>query len=150
MSGMRGRRITALVVCGVLGLAAAGCGDDKAAPEVPGPPADVTVPQSDTSHADAAGAAQDSSGTDSTSSGDSSSSDSGTATDSSPTPEPTATPTPDGDTGASTGTNTSTETGGGTEAPGTAPDSPTNDTAPPDGSSAQQFEDFCAQNPGAC
>jgi hypothetical protein len=34
--------------------------------------------------------------------------------------------------------------------PDTTADSPSNDTQPPDGSNAQQFEDFCAQNPGAC
>ena len=30
------------------------------------------------------------------------------------------------------------------------PDSPENDTPPPAGSEAEQFEDFCAENPGAC
>ena len=30
------------------------------------------------------------------------------------------------------------------------PDSPDNDTPPPAGSEAEQFEDFCAENPGAC
>ena len=30
------------------------------------------------------------------------------------------------------------------------PDSPTNDTPPPAGSEAEQFENFCAENPGAC
>jgi hypothetical protein len=30
------------------------------------------------------------------------------------------------------------------------PDSPQNDTAPPAGSEAEQFENFCDQNPGAC
>jgi hypothetical protein len=154
VSGVRGRRITALVVCGVLGLAAAGCGSEPDAPEVPGPPADVSVPQSDTSPADAAGAAQDSSGSNSSSSGDTSSSGSGSTATPEPTGTPTPTPTPtpaaDTGTGTATGTNTSTDSGGGTAAPGTAADSPTNDTAPPDGSSAQQFEDFCAQNPGAC
>ena len=30
------------------------------------------------------------------------------------------------------------------------PDSPTNDTPPPAGSEAEQFENFCDQNPGAC
>jgi len=31
-----------------------------------------------------------------------------------------------------------------------APDSPDNDTPPPAGSEAEQFENFCAENPGAC
>ena len=30
------------------------------------------------------------------------------------------------------------------------PDGPSNDTAPPPGSEAEQFEAFCAENPGAC
>lgn len=31
-----------------------------------------------------------------------------------------------------------------------APDSPENDTPPPPDSPAERFEDFCAENPGAC
>lgn len=53
--------------------------------------------------------------------------DSGTVT---PAPAPTPTPAP-------------------TPAPVT-PDSPDNDTPPPAGSEAEQFEDFCTENPGAC
>ena len=45
-----------------------------------------------------------------------------------PAPAPTPTPTP----------------------PAQTPDSPENDTPPPAGSEAEQFEDFCAENPGAC
>lgn len=30
------------------------------------------------------------------------------------------------------------------------PDSPDNDTPPPAGSEAEQFENFCSENPGAC
>jgi hypothetical protein len=30
------------------------------------------------------------------------------------------------------------------------PDSPDNNTPPPAGSEAEQFEDFCTENPGAC
>ena len=45
-----------------------------------------------------------------------------------PTPTPTPTPTP----------------------PAQPPDSPENDTPPPPGSEAEQFEDFCSENPGAC
>jgi hypothetical protein len=30
------------------------------------------------------------------------------------------------------------------------PDSPDNDTPPPAGSEAEQFENFCTENPGAC
>ena len=44
---MRGRRITAIIAAGLLALVAAGCGGDEAlAPEVPGPPADVALPES--------------------------------------------------------------------------------------------------------
>ena len=44
---MRGRRLTAIIAAGLLALAAAGCGgDDSLAPEVPGPPADVVLPES--------------------------------------------------------------------------------------------------------
>ena len=47
-----------------------------------------------------------------------------------PTPAPAPTPAP-------------------TPAPVT-PDSPDNDTPPPAGSEAEQFENFCSENPGAC
>jgi hypothetical protein len=62
-----------------------------------------------------------------------------------------ATPTPDANTGAGTTQQTTPQgnNGGGTEAPA-EPDSATNDQPPPAGSDAQQFEDFCAENPGAC
>jgi hypothetical protein len=76
-----------------------------------------------------------------------------------PTPTPTgtpeagtaeATPTPDANSGAgTTETAPQSDTGGGTEAPAD-PDSATNDQPPPAGSDAQQFENFCAENPGAC
>ena len=46
-SAARGRRLIAVLAAGVLALAAAGCGgDDDLAPEVPGPPADVVIPES--------------------------------------------------------------------------------------------------------
>jgi hypothetical protein len=130
-------RISALVVVGLLALVAVGCGGgDTAAMEVPGPPADVSIPQSDTPPADAAA---------------SQGNDSGSAT-ATPTATPDSSTGASTDTGASTGTDTGTTTdsGGGTAAPDTSTDSETNDTPPPDGSDAQQFEDFCAQNPGAC
>lgn len=47
-----------------------------------------------------------------------------------PTPAPAPTPTP--------------------VTPEQTPDSPQNDTPPPAGSEAEQFEDFCTENPGAC
>jgi hypothetical protein len=131
-------RFRALLVAALLALALAGCGsDDDLAPQVPGPPADVTIPDAGVSP-----------------SGDASQ-DSGDSTDESTqdpnaeeTPTATAQPEGTGDTGTTTP-----DTSGGTAAPeaqAPAEDGPTNDTAPPEGSNAQQFEDFCAQNPGAC
>ena len=131
---MRGRRLTAIIAAGLLALAAAGCGsDDTLAPEVPGPPADVVLPESTV--APAADEDADSADPDSTT-------DEG-ATDDTTTPDDTGAT---GDTGAAT-PDTS---GGGTAAPDAEADSPTNDTPPPADSEAEQFEDFCAQNPGAC
>jgi hypothetical protein len=130
---MRGRRLTAIIAAGILALAAAGCGsDDTLAPEVPGPPADVALPEATVAPAadeDADSADQDSS-TDENS------------TDDTAAPEDTGAT---GDTGATTP-----DTSGGTTAPEAEADSPTNDTPPPADSEAEQFEDFCAQNPGAC
>ena len=57
-----------------------------------------------------------------------------------------ATPTPDAGTTQTAPEGTD---GGGTEAPA-GQDSATTDQPPPAGSDAQQFEDFCAENPGAC
>jgi hypothetical protein len=140
VSGVRGRRLTAFLAAGLLAVAAVGCGGgDDVAPEVPGPPADVVIPES----AEAPGSAasnQDETTTDE--SGDQSG-DTGT-TDEGGTPTPDATAPTD-----ETGTTTP-DTSGGTTAPDTTADGPTNDTPPPEGSNAEQFEDFCAQNPGAC
>jgi hypothetical protein len=50
-------------------------------------------------------------------------------------------------------TPTSTAPSGGTAAPqtgGAQADSPQNDEAPPAGSPAERFEQFCKDNPGAC
>jgi hypothetical protein len=133
-----------LVVAALLALtlAAAGCGGaDPGVVEVPGDPATATIP--DSPLAPAAG------------SGD------GASADATPTPTPTGTPAPDasGSTGTtgSSGTTAASGTtpaagtdGGGSEAPADGADGPANDTPPPAGSDAQKFEDFCAQNPGAC
>jgi len=133
-------RLSALMTAALLAVVVAGCGgDDTLAPQVPGPPADVSVPDSGQSPTEAAASAQDQAGSndsstsnDSTSSDDSTSSGSGT-TDSS---------------GSDTGTTG--DTSGGTAAPDTGTDSAQNDTPPPADSNAEQFEDFCAQNQGAC
>jgi hypothetical protein len=136
VSVVRGRRLTAIIAAGLVALAVGGCGGgDETAPQVPGDPADFAVPESTVE----APAGEDEATTDDGSTTD----EDATTDDATGTTEETAPPT---DTGATTPETS----GGGTEAPATTEDSPTNDTAPPEGSEAEQFEDFCAQNPGAC
>ena len=138
------RRIAALLGIALLTVAAAGCGGtDAGAPQVPGPPAEVAIPDSGQSPADTAASAQD------RASGDRSTSSSATPT---PTPDSSGSTGTGatGSTGSGTTTGSTGDTSGGTAAPDTGTDSASNDTAPPAGSDAQQFEDFCAQNPGAC
>jgi len=135
------RSATALLCTVALAAFAAGCGGSEVDyEEVPGPPVEVSIPSETV--------------------------ESGGNADTDATPTPTATPEPGNttapsDQSGSTGTAPSPDTGdtassdtSGTDSGGaTAPaeeDSATNDTAPPAGSEAQQFEDFCAQNPGAC
>jgi hypothetical protein len=65
------------------------------------------------------------------------------------TPTPTATADTTGATAPSTSQGTTDTAAGGTTAPSTD-DGATNDQPPPAGSPAQQFEDYCASNPGAC
>ena len=136
------RSATALLCTVALAAFAAGCGGSELDyEEVPGPPVEVSIPSETVESGGSAGA----------------------DADATPTPtataEPGSTTAPDdqsGDTGAapSTGTGTADTGTSGTDSGGaTAPaeeDSAANDTAPPAGSEAQQFEDFCAQNPGAC
>jgi hypothetical protein len=125
-------RLAAPIV--VLMLTVAGCGGSKVSvQEVPGDPVSLTVPGGAALAPQATATAT------------------GTAT---PTPTATTTGTgtttgqaPTDQTSASTGTGTS---GGGTAAPADGTDSATNDQPPPAGAPAQDFEDFCAQNPGAC
>ena len=132
-------RTSALLIAALLSLALiAGCGsDDELAPQVPGPPADVTIPDAGVSPSGSDAAADESGDT----------SDESTDSPDTQTPEATAAPEGSGDTGTA-----QPDASGGTTAPApdTQADGPTNDTAPPEGSNAQQFEDFCAQNPGAC
>jgi hypothetical protein len=117
-----------------LTLAVTACGGSKVAYEpVPGDPVDLAVPGTGDALAPAATPTPTTSAT--------------------PTPDADAaqaTPTPDAGNGAAT-TQTAPETdnGGGATTPDTG-DSATNDQPPPAGSDAQQFEDFCAENPGAC
>jgi hypothetical protein len=120
-------RTTLLLPVLVLALVAGGCGSSEdEVPEVPGAPAELTVPH----QKGAADLSEDASAT--------------------PTPsasaEATATPTADSGTTGSTGTGTSTAA---TPAPATQ-DSPTTDTAPPAGSAPEKFEQFCQENAGAC
>ena len=125
-------RSTLLVTVLALALAAAGCGSSGGdVPEVPGPPAELTVPHVK----GAADLSEDASAT--------------------PTPTPSAdateTPTPATGTTGSTGT---TGTGGTTAATPTPaaqqPDSASNDTSTSGGTPPQQFEQFCQENAGAC
>ena len=138
---MRGRRLSAIITIG-LAIALVGCGGgDEIAPQVPGPPADVVLP--DGTLEPAATPEGEGSGSDSTQDEDSTSGDDTTTEDGTAAPEDQAAPSDD--TGATTP-----DTSGGSTAPEAPADSPTNDTAPPAGSEAEQFEDFCTQNPGAC
>ncbi len=138
------RSATALLCTVAMAAGAAGCGGSELDyQEVPGPPVEVAIP-SETVEAGASG-------------------DADADADATPTPtataEPGSTTAPSDQSGAtdaapSTGTDpassgTSDTDSGGATAPAQE-DSATNDTAPPAGSEAQQFEDFCAQNPGAC
>jgi hypothetical protein len=127
---MRARRGLLIVPALLLALVLAGCGGGTVArDEVPGGPVTLSVPSDRTAGAAAATPTP-----------------SGSAT---PTPTPSATATP----GTGTGTQATATATPASSATGTTPsqtDSPSNDTAPPAGSDAQQFEDFCAQNEGAC
>ena len=136
------RSATALLCTVALAAGITGCGGGEIDyEEVPGPPVEVSIPSETVEAGNSA--------------------DADATPTPTPTPEPGSTTAPDdqsGDTGAapstgtgtaSTGTDTSGTDSGGATAPAEE-DSATNDTAPPAGSEAQQFEDFCAQNPGAC
>lgn len=146
---MRGTLLLALLATGLVALGVSGCGgDDPLAPQAPGPPADVQIPRSSEAPGSGSGSGSDnsqdggSSSDSGTSSSDSSGSDSGTTGDSGA-----ATPSADATAPEATA---APDQGGGAAAPDATPDGPTNDTQPPAGSEPQQFEDFCAQNPGAC
>ena len=148
--------MTALIAAGVLALAAVGCGDgDEIAPEVPGPPADVALPAATVAptsdeNGDSSGTSDSSSSTDEGTTDEGTTDESATPDESGTTPDESGTTPDESGTTPDTGAATPDSSGGGTAAPDTSADGPTNDTAPPAGSEAQQFEDFCAQNPGAC
>lgn len=124
----------------IAAIAFSGCGGSQVSyQQVPGDPADVTLPHSSTVGADAPA--------DASASPDAASADgSATAT---PTPTATATATPEAGAGDATGAATDGTATGADTATGTA-DGVTTDQPPAPGSDSQRFEDFCAQNPGAC
>ncbi|MGH2950127.1 MAG: hypothetical protein ACRDPC_28325 [Solirubrobacteraceae bacterium] len=135
-------RAIALLAAALLAIAVAGCGgDDPLAPQAPGPPAGMPVPEAE--EPPGGGTADDATQEDA-------------ATEDGATTEPDATVVPpEEETGAAAPAAPETavapeESGGGATAPDATADGPTNDTPPPAGSDAEQFEDFCAQNPGAC
>jgi hypothetical protein len=142
-------RALALLVAVLLLALVAGCGGgDEIAPQTPGEPASMPIPE----------AAEPPGGS---SADEQAEDDPATPEDESATPDPdaatedpTTTEPPADETGAAEPPPETAaapeDTGGGATAPPTEADGPTNDTAPPAGSDAEQFEDFCAQNPGAC
>ena len=135
VSGVRGRRSPrSWPPCS--GRSPAAAATTTLAPEVPGPPADVALPE-----ATVAGRAdEDAAAADDAASTDEDGDDRRRATHDTEETRPPA----DGH-----GRRRRTPSGG-TAAPEAEADGPTNDTAPPADSEAEQFEDFCAQNPGAC
>jgi hypothetical protein len=135
----------------VLAALLAGCGSsDVGYEEVPGPPPALTIPHdtstptpTPTATQGSAGSADGTGTTTDATAADPATSTGGTSTEAAAVPDTTAT-----DTATSTGGSGTTDSGG-TAAPG-AVDGPTNDTPPEPGSQAQQFEEFCQQNAGAC
>ena len=159
---MRAPRL-AVAAC-ALALVAGGCGGASVTvPEVPGEPVSLTVPgNTDVLAPDATVTPGAASGTaDTGTDPESTASTSGTAaTTATPTPTATAAA-PAGGTTGTTGTTdpadattggatTGDDTTGGTSAGAGGEDTTTTDSPPPAGSDVQKFEEFCAQNPGAC
>jgi len=136
------RRLLPILVLAVTALAAAGCGGSQvSADEVPGQPPPLTVPSDDA--LDAGGGT---SGSGTTTPDSSASGDTGASTDDASTSADTTADTTTGTTDT-TGTDT---TSGTTDTTTTDPSAGTTEPAAPDSAEAQQFEDFCAQNEGAC
>jgi hypothetical protein len=123
----------------VLGLVVAGCGGGQVAvQEVPGPPAQLTTPGG-AALAPAATATPGVTATatpTATTTGASTGTSDGTGTTTATTQQQTS----------STTTSSGSASDGGTQAPATGEATAT----PAPGSPTQQYEDFCAQNPGAC
>ncbi len=120
------------VVAVSLALGVAGCGGSEVEyQEVPGDPAEITLPdRTPAADATASGTEEDAAAEEAT---------------------PTATATPADATGATTDGTTSEEpaTPEATATPA-AEDGDTTDEPPVPGSDAERFEDFCEQNAGAC
>ena len=124
------RGFTAAVVALALGVA--GCGGSEVDyQEVPGEPAEITLPDR-TPAGDAATSATE----------EDAAAEEATAT-------PTAPPAADA-TGATTDDTTTDEPATAEATPAPAEDGETNDEPPVPGSDAERFEDFCEQNAGAC
>jgi hypothetical protein len=133
------------LIVAVFALAVAGCGSDgDVAPQVPGPPAGVTLPDgTPVPGASPTATAEDGTTTEEGATGDEATGGATGGAEATPAPDqsgavgtaPAAGEAPAG-------------SGGGASAP--TADGPGNDTAPPAGSEAEVFEDFCTQNPGAC
>jgi hypothetical protein len=136
------RRLSSIVLVALTALAAVGCGGSQvSADEVPGPPPALTVPSDP-----ALGGCNSTTTSSGTTTGDSStSSNTGASTDTS-TPADTSADAATGATSTDTSTDTSTGT---TDTTTTQPGTTTTEPAP-SSSESQQFEDFCAQNAGAC
>jgi hypothetical protein len=121
------------VAAAVTALAFAGCGGSEVEDqEVPGDPAEITLPDRTPSGGAAASGTEDDA-----------------ATTEEATPTPTATPSD------ATGTTTDGTAGDQSAAaeattPAPAEDGATTDEPPVPGSDAERFEDFCEQNAGAC
>jgi len=144
---MRGRRLSALLAAGLLALAVTGCGGgEPLAPQVPGEPAEVRIPEAaePPGGADPESTADPATGEEDTGTTDEGATTDGTTDGTTAAPETTTPPVDE------TGEAPVPDDGGGATAPEAVPDGPANDTPPPAGSDAEQFEDFCAQNPGAC
>jgi hypothetical protein len=141
-------RVSALLVAVFLLVLAAGCGgSDELAPQTPGEPASMPIPEAPEPPG---GSSPDATEDDPATPED----ESATDPDAAATEDPEATAPPADETGAvepppETAAAPEEAEGGATAPPADA-DGPANDTAPPPGSDAEQFEDFCAQNPGAC
>jgi hypothetical protein len=136
------RRLLACCLVAVIAPVAAGCGGSQVSPdEVPGPPPALTVPSDE----GAGGSGGGSTGTDTTTDPSATSSTDGASTADAGAATDTGT-----DTGAAAGTAATpapADTGGTTS---TAPEATTPEPAAPASGESQQFEDFCAQNAGAC